>query len=77
MKSKSYTAIDIAKYISALLVVYIHTFPLADISADLNMIVLQAVCRIAVPFFFTVSAFCSSGASMCRPAGAMRSTLRN
>ena len=41
MKSKSYTAIDIAKYISALLVVYIHTFPLADISADLNMIVLQ------------------------------------
>ena len=29
MKSKSYTAIDIAKYISALLVVYIHTFPLA------------------------------------------------
>ena len=57
MKSKSYTAIDIAKYISALLVVYIHTFPLADISADLNMIVLQAVCRIAVPFFFTVSAF--------------------
>ena len=52
MKSKSYTAIDIAKYISALLVVYIHTFPLADISADLNMIVLQAVCRIAVPFFF-------------------------
>ena len=45
MKSKSYTAIDIAKYISALLVVYIHTFRLADISADLNMIVLQAVCR--------------------------------
>ena len=65
MKSKSYTAIDIAKYISALLVVYIHTFPLADISADLNMIVLQAVCRIAVPFFFTVS-FCGSITSASR-----------
>ncbi len=57
MKSKSYTAIDIAKYISALLVVYIHTFPLLDISETANMFILQAVCRIAVPFFFTVSAF--------------------
>ena len=36
MKSKSYTAIDIAKYISALLVVYIHTFPLEDISAAVS-----------------------------------------
>lgn len=57
MKMKNYTAIDIAKYISALLVVCIHTFPLYDLSQTANMVWIQAVCRIAVPFFFAVSAF--------------------
>ena len=51
MKMKNYTAIDIAKYVSALLVVCIHTFPLYDLSQTANMVWIQAVCRIAVPFF--------------------------
>ena len=57
MNKNTYTAIDIAKYISALLVVCIHTFPLYDLSPVANMAWIQCVCRIAVPFFFTVSAF--------------------
>lgn len=57
MNKKNYTAIDIAKYISAWLVVCIHTFPLVNVSPAANMVLIQAVCRIAVPFFFTTSAF--------------------
>ena len=55
MKKVNYFAIDIAKYISALLVVCIHTFPLLDVSEPANTFLIQAVCRIAVPFFFAVS----------------------
>lgn len=57
MKNKSYTAIDIAKYVSALLVVCIHTYPFYEFSPAANMLWIQVVCRCAVPFFFTVSAF--------------------
>ena len=57
MKKVNYFAIDIAKYISALLVVCIHTFPLLDVSEPANTFLIQAVCRIAVPFFFAVSSF--------------------
>lgn len=57
MKKKNYTAVDIAKYVSALLVVCIHTYPLYDLSPTANTILIQAICRIAVPFFFVVSAF--------------------
>ena len=32
MKKKNYAAIDVAKYVSALLVVCIHTYPLYDLS---------------------------------------------
>ena len=54
MKKVNYFAIDIAKYISALLVVCIHTFPLLDVSEPANTFLIQAVCRIAVPFFFFI-----------------------
>lgn len=54
---KTYGAIDIAKYVSALLVVAIHTYPFEEISPVFNTFFLSTVCRLAVPFFFTVSAF--------------------
>ena len=49
--------IDIAKYVSALLVVCIHTYPLYEVSPLLNTYFIQTICRIAVPFFFTTSGF--------------------
>ena len=55
MTKKKYAMIDIAKYISALLVVCIHTFPFYEISETLNTYWIQTICRIAVPFFFTTT----------------------
>ena len=51
MKKKNYAAIDVAKYVSALLVVCIHTYPLYDLSPAANTFLIQAICRFAVPFF--------------------------
>lgn len=57
MKQKTYDAIDIAKLISALLVVSIHTFPFADISENANFVLVSILARLAVPFFFITSAY--------------------
>lgn len=57
MKRKTYEAIDIAKIVSALLVVCIHTFPLADISENANFVLVSILARLAVPFFFISSAY--------------------
>lgn len=54
---KKYAAIDIAKYVSALLVVCIHTYPFYEISETFNTYWMQTVCRIAVPFFFATSGY--------------------
>ena len=54
---RKYAAIDIAKYVSALLVVCIHTYPFYEISKTFNTFFMQTICRIAVPFFFTTSGF--------------------
>lgn len=56
-KPRQYPAIDVAKYICALLVVAIHTFPFLDISPSFNLFFISTVCRIAVPFFFVSSSF--------------------
>lgn len=56
-RKKEYPAIDIAKYASALLVLAIHTFPFAQISEKFNLFFISTICRLAVPFFFTASAF--------------------
>lgn len=56
-RTKEYAAIDIARYVSALLVVAIHVFPFVDISETFNTYFMADVCRLAVPFFFVVSAF--------------------
>ena len=57
MARKQLAAIDIAKYVSALLVVCIHTFPFIDINETFNTYFIQTVCRMAVPFFFTISGY--------------------
>lgn len=54
---KQYAMIDIAKYISAILVVCIHTYPLFEISETTNLFFIQTICRMAVPFFFVTSGF--------------------
>lgn len=54
---KKYAAIDIAKYVSAMLVVCVHTYPLYEVSELLNTYWIQTVCRFAVPFFFTISGY--------------------
>lgn len=56
-KKKKYGAVDVAKYVSALLVVCIHTYPFYEVSPVLNTYWIQTVCRLAVPFFFVVSGF--------------------
>lgn len=57
MKKRQYAVIDIARYISALLVVCIHTFPFYEISSTFNSYWIHTICRLAVPFFFTTSGF--------------------
>ena len=54
---RQYASIDIARYVSALLVVCIHTFPFLEISETFNTYFIHTVCRLAVPFFFTTSGF--------------------
>ena len=57
MRGKQYAAIDIARYVSALLVVCIHVYPFAGISETFNTYFIQTLCRLAVPFYFVVSGF--------------------
>lgn len=56
-EKKTYDAIDIAKLISALLVVSIHTFPFIDINENANFILVSIIARLAVPFFFITSGY--------------------
>lgn len=57
MDKKTYPIIDIAKFISAILVVAIHTAPFSDISDTANLVYVQILGRMAVPFFFVASGF--------------------
>lgn len=57
MERKNYNALDVAKFISAFLVICVHTAPLADISSEANFILVQIVARLAVPLFFIISGF--------------------
>ena len=51
------SALDIAKYIAALLVIGIHTRPLADLSTEADFWLVEVLCRLAVPFFAVCSGF--------------------
>lgn len=55
MNNKSYGMLDIAKFVSALLVIAIHCAPFIDWSENVNFVYVQIIARLAVPFFFIAS----------------------
>lgn len=57
MKRTDYCGIDAVKLLCALLIVCIHTEPFSAVNGTLNSLVVNGVCRVAVPFFFVSSAF--------------------
>lgn len=56
-KNKSYAGIDYFRFIAALLIVAIHTSPLASYSETGDFILTRIMARVAVPFFFMTSGF--------------------
>lgn len=54
-KNESYSGIDYFRFIAALLIVAIHTSPLASFSATGDFIFTRIIARVAVPFFFVTS----------------------
>lgn len=50
-------AIDIFKFIAAILVITIHTEPLLSISETANFIQVHYIARVAVPFFIVCTGF--------------------
>lgn len=54
---RRYDVLDVTKWICSWMVVVIHTTPLKPYSQIADVITAQGICRIAVPFFFAVSAF--------------------
>lgn len=54
---KSYTGIDFFRLAAALLIITIHTSPLADFSETGDFILTRIAARTAVPFFFVTSGF--------------------
>ena len=56
-KDKQYGGLDAFKLIAALLIICIHTSPLAAFSANADFFLTRIVARIAVPFFLMVSGF--------------------
>lgn len=55
--SQRNNAIDLFRYVCAVLIVNIHAHPLLKMNETANYIVVEHVSRIAVPFFFLVSGF--------------------
>ncbi len=56
-KDKDYAGIDLFRFVAAILVITIHTSPLADFEAIGDFILTRIIARIAVPFFFMTSGF--------------------
>ncbi len=56
-KNKNYTGIDYFRFIAALLIVAIHTSPLASFSETGDFILTRIIARVAVPFFLITSGF--------------------
>lgn len=50
-------AIDIFRYVCAILVISIHSEPFLEINSSLHYFFVQVVPRIAVPFFFTIAGY--------------------
>ena len=56
-KDNYYTSIDLFKYISSTLIVFLHVHTLEYYGAELNYYTSEVFCRLAVPFFFLTSGF--------------------
>ena len=56
-KDKNYTGIDYFRFVAALLIVAIHTSPLASFSETGDFILTRVIARVAVPFFMVTSGF--------------------
>lgn len=56
-KKTAYASIDILRIIAALLVITIHTSPLASVDNTADFILTRILARVAVPFFFMTSGF--------------------
>lgn len=54
---KGYTGIDVFRLVAAVLIITIHTSPLAGLSETGDFILTRIVARVAVPFFFVTSGF--------------------
>ena len=57
VKKTAYTGIDIFRMIAAMLVITIHTSPLASVDDTADFILTRLLARVAVPFFFMASGF--------------------
>lgn len=57
IEKKNYSGIDCFRFIAALLIVAIHTSPLASFSGTGDFILTRITARVAVPFFFVTSGF--------------------
>ncbi len=56
-ENKNYAGIDYFRFIAALLVIAIHTSPLASFSETGDFILTRIIARVAVPFFLMTSGF--------------------
>lgn len=54
---KKYNAIDLTKFIMAIFVIAVHTYPLVGINNTIVLDVYKSIVYIAVPFFFIVSSY--------------------
>ncbi len=57
MSRKQYAALDLMKFIAAVLIIVLHTAPFADVNSILSFGFRSIVTTIAVPFFFCASGF--------------------
>lgn len=64
-EQKSYMGIDCFRLIAALLIVAIHTSPLASYSETGDFILTRVIARAAVPFFFMTSGFFLISGNAC------------
>ena len=58
-------SLDVVKWVSALLIIIIHTNPFREIEV-LDFYIKEVLARIAVPMFFAISGFLSSEESRSR-----------
>lgn len=54
---ETYYVLDLVRFISAFLIILIHTHPFEDINNTLDDILINTFCRMGVPFFFMITGF--------------------